>query len=68
MITQRGWISERVISRVTQISSSSINTPLGLFLKSQGMLQPEQLKLLFNTQVLRPVCTLFQIQGWSIYI
>jgi hypothetical protein len=62
MITQRGWISERVISRVTQISSSAINTPLGLFLKSQGMLQAEQLKLLFNTQVLRPICALFQIK------
>lgn len=63
MITQRGWVSERVISRVTQISSNSINTPLGLFLKSQGMLQSEQLKLLFNTQILRPICTLFQIQN-----
>jgi hypothetical protein len=62
MITQRGWISERVISRVTQISASSINTPLGLFLKSQGMLQAEQLKLLFNTQVLRPICALFQVK------
>ncbi|MBD2388496.1 DUF4388 domain-containing protein [Cylindrospermum sp. FACHB-282] len=63
MITQRGWISERVISRVTQISSSAISTPLGLFLKSQGMLQSEQLKLLFNVQVLRPICALFQIQN-----
>jgi hypothetical protein len=62
MITQRGWISERVISRVTQISSGSINSPLGIFLKSQGMLQSEQLKLLFNAQVLRPICSLFQIK------
>ncbi|MFK0732515.1 MAG: DUF4388 domain-containing protein [Gloeotrichia echinulata GP01] len=62
MIAQRGWISERVISRVTQISSSSIITPMGLFLKSQGLLQSEQLKLLFNSQVLRPICNLFQVQ------
>ncbi|WP_016952768.1 DUF4388 domain-containing protein [Anabaena sp. PCC 7108] len=62
MIAQRGWISERVISRVTQISSCFINSPLGLCLKSQGLLQPEQLKLLFNSQVLRPVCSLFQVK------
>ena len=62
MIAQRGWISERVISRVTHISSCFINSPLGLCLKSQGLIQPEQLKLLFNSQVLRPVCALFQIK------
>ncbi|WP_071191530.1 DUF4388 domain-containing protein [Trichormus sp. NMC-1] len=62
MIAQRAWISERVISRVTQISSCFINSPLGLCLKSQGLLQPEQLKLLFNSQVLRPVCSLFQVK------
>ncbi|MBD2254431.1 DUF4388 domain-containing protein [Nostoc parmelioides] len=62
MIDQRGWISERVISRVNQISSNSINTPLGLVLKVQGLLQPEQLKLLFNNQILRPICNLFQIR------
>jgi hypothetical protein len=63
MIAQRGWISERVISRVTHISSCFINSPLGLCLKSQGLIQPEQLKLLFNSQVLRPVCALFQIKN-----
>ncbi|MEA5552476.1 DUF4388 domain-containing protein [Anabaena cylindrica UHCC 0172] len=62
MIAQRGWISERVISRVTQISSCFINSPLGLCLKSQGLVQAEQLKLLFNSQVLRPVCSLFQVK------
>jgi hypothetical protein len=62
MIAQRGWISERVISRVTQISSCFANSPLGLCLKSQGLLQPEQLKVLFNGQVLRPVCGLFQVK------
>lgn len=62
MIAKRGWISERVISRVTHISSCFVNSPLGLCLKSQGLLQPEQLKVLFNGQVLRPVCGLFQVK------
>jgi hypothetical protein len=60
MISQRGWISERVISRVVQICPN--NTPMGLCLKSQGLLQPEQLKLLFNTQVVRQVSTLLEIK------
>ncbi|MBE9199105.1 MULTISPECIES: DUF4388 domain-containing protein [unclassified Nodularia (in: cyanobacteria)] len=62
MIAQRGWISERVISRVTHICPTFINTPLGLSLKSQGLLQPEQLKLLFNTQVIRQISSLFQVE------
>ncbi len=62
MIAQRGWISERVISRVANICPSFTNTPLGLSLKSQGLLQAEQLKLLFNIQVIRQISTLFQIE------
>ncbi len=62
MITQRGWMTERVITKMVQISPNALHTPLGLFLKSQGMLQSEQVKLLFNTQVLRPICTLFQVE------
>ncbi|MEH2435323.1 MAG: DUF4388 domain-containing protein [Nostoc sp.] len=62
MIAQRGWISERVISRVIKVDASSTNTPMGLCLKSQGLLEPEQLKILFNTQVLQQVCALFQIK------
>jgi hypothetical protein len=63
MIAQRGWISERVISRLVQISPNSLNTPLGLSLKTQGLLQPEQLKQLFNSQILRQICPLFEIKN-----
>ncbi|MEA5616310.1 DUF4388 domain-containing protein [Cronbergia sp. UHCC 0137] len=65
MIAERKWISERVISRVTQISSCFINSPLGLCLKSQGLLQPEQLKLLYHAQVLLPIGALFQVSDAS---
>lgn len=60
MIAQRGWVSDRVIYRVAQICP--IHTPMGLCLKAQGLLQPEQLKLLFSVQVLRQVCALFQLK------
>jgi hypothetical protein len=65
MIAQRGWISERVISRVTQICPTFINTPLGLSLKSQGLLEAEQLKQLFKTQVIRQISNLFQAEDGS---
>jgi hypothetical protein len=38
-----------------------MNEPLGLYLKSQGMLDTEQLRLLFRSQVLQPVCGLFKL-------
>ena len=58
MIDRRGWLSDRVAYRVAQVCP--INTPIGLCLKSQGLLQPEQLKMLFRIQVLGQVCKLFQ--------
>lgn len=59
MITQRGWLSDRVATRLAQVFST--NKPMGLCLKSQGLLQAEQLKLLYGAQVLRQVCALFQL-------
>lgn len=62
MIAERGWISERVITRVTHICPSFIHTPLGLSLKSQGLLDAEQVKQLFKTQVIRQISNLFQAE------
>lgn len=63
LISQRGWLGDRAASRLAQ--SCSADTPMGLCLKSQGILQSEQLKLLFYTQVMRQVCALFELQdGW----
>jgi hypothetical protein len=45
--------------------SCTINTPMGLCLKTQGVLNVEQLKMLFYTQVMRQVCALFSLKdGW----
>lgn len=60
MIAKRGWASERVALRISQICPA--NTPMGLCLKSQGLLQAEQLKLLFRTQVVGLVSTLFELR------
>ncbi|MBD3883703.1 DUF4388 domain-containing protein [Phormidium tenue FACHB-886] len=63
MISQRGWLGNRAASRLAQ--SCAVNTPLGLCLKSQGVLNAEQLKLLFYAQVMQQICALFTLKdGW----
>lgn len=48
-ITTRGWLSQRVIERLGNLAT--VETPLGLTLKTQGALQAEQLNLLFSAQM-----------------
>ncbi|MBW4518995.1 MAG: DUF4388 domain-containing protein [Scytolyngbya sp. HA4215-MV1] len=60
MIGQRGWLGEHTALRVAQ--TCDVSTPIGLSLKNQGLLTVEQLKLLFYTQVMRQVCTLFALK------
>lgn len=60
MICQRGWISPEVIRE--QVNRCPANIPIGLYLKTQGFLQPEQLRLLFHAQVLQPVCGFFRLK------
>ena len=60
MITQQGWVSDHLALKVSQ--SCPINKPMGLYFKSQGLLQAEQLKLLFRTQVVGLVSTLFELR------
>ena len=58
LLQQRNWLNGRVVS---QISPASLgNSPLGLTLKSQGILQPDQLKLVFRAQVVGLVSSLFE--------
>lgn len=60
MICQRGWISPDVLRE--QVNRCPANIPIGLYLKTQGFLQPEQLRLLFHAQVLQQVCALFRLR------
>jgi hypothetical protein len=39
--------------------------PLGLYFKSRGLLDAEQIKLLFNSQTLAPLCKVFELQDRS---
>ena len=61
LIDQRQWVSDRVFDKVVHWCCP-IDEPLGLYLKNQGVLQAEQLKRLFQIQVLQQVCALFQIK------
>jgi Domain of unknown function (DUF4388) len=59
-ITKRGWLSQRVVERLS--SRCPAKMPLGVYFKIQGVLQPEQLHLLFSTQ-LRQAVSLFEVQA-----
>jgi hypothetical protein len=58
-ISQRGWVGEQAIEKFS--TARSKETPLGLHLKTQGVLSAEQLNLLFASQ-LQQVRDLFEIQ------
>lgn len=58
-IIQRGWANQQVIEQLCP--ETSLATPLGLLLKTHGVLSAEQLNLLFASQ-LQQVRELFAIQ------
>lgn len=60
MICQRGWISPEALRE--QVNKCPANMPIGLYLKTQSFLQPEQLRLLFHAQVLQQICGLFRLK------
>lgn len=57
LVTQRGWLGDRSAEKLAEFCGSGV--PLGSGLKSCGVLQVEQLKLLFFVQVMQQVCALF---------
>lgn len=59
LITQRSLVSEKVA--IKTLENSPINMAFGLSLKSQGLLQAEQLALLFRAQLTTQVSPLFQL-------
>lgn len=63
LIEKRGWLSDRVVSKLVSLCSTDL--PMGMCLKSQGALQAEQLKILFQIQVLQEIRALFKLRnGW----
>lgn len=60
LIEQYQWASNRVVTKLAQFCPP--DKPLGLYLRSQGALQTEQLKHLFQVQVVQQICTLFQLK------
>ncbi|MGB3494151.1 MAG: DUF4388 domain-containing protein [Elainellaceae cyanobacterium] len=59
LICQRGWLSDRAALRLVQCCPS--DKPLGVSLKTHGIVNASQLKLLFYIQVMRQVCALFAL-------
>ena len=62
MMQQRRWLSvEQVVGLKTRISS--LDRPLGTYLKSIDVIGSEQLTLVFNSQVIATTCKLFEIHN-----
>ena len=59
LLRRRRYASSLAITRL--IRRCPPDMPLGLFLRSKGVLQAKQLKLLFALQVIQQVCELFQL-------
>ncbi|MGK7932157.1 MAG: DUF4388 domain-containing protein [Microcystaceae cyanobacterium] len=59
LMRQRGWVQEKVVELLTDDHLKE--TPLGIYMKSQGLLEAEKLKLLFYVQVMQQVCKLFTL-------
>jgi hypothetical protein len=60
-ISQRKLVPEEQLEQLrTQVQK--LHQPLGLHLKSRGLLTAEQLKLLFNSQAIAIVCKLFELR------
>ena len=60
LIEERKWLKKEIINTISRICASS--TPIGAYLKSQNLLNAEQLKILFYIQVMRQVCELFKLK------
>ncbi|MDJ0675196.1 MAG: DUF4388 domain-containing protein [Calothrix sp. MO_167.B42] len=58
MLKQRNWIGDCDLSPMFNVLSK----PMGTVLKTEGIIQPENLKILFYIQVMQQVCTLFEFQ------
>ncbi|HEY9613591.1 DUF4388 domain-containing protein [Allocoleopsis sp.] len=60
LINQYQWVSQRVVTKLAQFCPSS--KPLGLYLRSQGALQVEHLEHLFQVQVVKQLCAIFELK------
>ncbi|HEY9620595.1 MAG TPA: DUF4388 domain-containing protein [Crinalium sp.] len=61
MLIQRHWLNANIMGHLKQMQN--LDTPLCTYLKAQGLLRSEQIKLLFHAQVLQKICALFKIQS-----
>jgi hypothetical protein len=59
LIKRRSWIEDKEISRLPNLRTLTL--PLGLYLKSKGLVKTEDLQLIFRLQVMREITPLFQI-------
>jgi hypothetical protein len=60
MMAQRRWLLPEQVAML-EIQVNGLLQPLGTYLKSRNAINTEQLKLLFNSQVIATTCKLFEV-------
>lgn len=60
LIYRRGWLKKLNLNEVRQLMKSPMITPMGVYLRMRGWVEADHLKMLFYTQIMRQVCTLFE--------
>lgn len=60
MLEKRNWIGAETSANL-RVQSKTLTAPLGLHLKSINLVDVEQLRILFHSQVLQAVCALFKL-------
>lgn len=65
LVYRRGWLKSLNLDEVRQLIKSPMIMPMGVYLKMRSIVQPEHLKMLFYTQVMRQVCALFAYSDGS---
>jgi Domain of unknown function (DUF4388) len=60
MLEKRNWVGAETSANL-RAQSKTLTAPLGLHLKSISLVDVEQLRILFHSQVLQAVCALFKL-------
>lgn len=62
LMSRRSWIKDKELSNFCS-DFKNLTIPLGLFLQNQGILESQDLQMLFKVQVLREILPLFQLKS-----
>ncbi len=60
LVYRRGWLKQLDLKEIRQLMKTPMITPMGVYLRMRGLVEADNLKKLFYTQIMRQVCALFE--------